>query len=95
MGEINEFGSVPLSCMCPVISRQLNLGYIYKVFLCPVRVLYISRNGAERSGLYTVIAAVLEMLQMEQKVNIPHVLLQQRSRRPQIIQTFVSASLIS
>lgn len=47
------------------------------------------RDGAERSGLYSVISAVLERLQNEQKVNIPQVILQQRGRRPQIIHSFV------
>ncbi|XP_052257824.1 uncharacterized protein LOC127862660 isoform X2 [Dreissena polymorpha] len=44
-------------------------------------------NGAERSGLYCAIAAVLDRLNAEQKVNIPHTVQQLRGRRPELIHT--------
>ncbi|KAL3867989.1 hypothetical protein ACJMK2_040830, partial [Sinanodonta woodiana] len=42
-------------------------------------------NGAERSGLFCVIAALLERTKIEQDVAVEQIIKQMRSRRPQII----------
>jgi len=47
------------------------------------------RDGASRSGLYCVLSSVLERLQVEQKVDIPSVILHMRHQRPHIITSLV------
>lgn len=48
------------------------------------------RNGLERSGLFCVISAVVERLNIEHDVAITQVIEQMRCCRPQIITTVVS-----
>lgn len=45
-------------------------------------------DGAERSGLFCAVAAVLDRLQMDKKINIPQTVLQLRTRRPQLVHSF-------
>ena len=47
------------------------------------------RNGAERSGLFCVISAVIERMKIEQDVAITQVIEQMRNNRGQIIPTQV------
>ncbi|CAG2241350.1 PTPRK [Mytilus edulis] len=47
-------------------------------------------NGCDKSGLYCVLATVIERLRIEQDVDIQHIIKQMRNRRPQIIPNFVS-----
>ncbi|XP_052097093.1 receptor-type tyrosine-protein phosphatase S-like [Mytilus californianus] len=42
-------------------------------------------NGCDKSGLYCVLATVLERLRIEQDIDIQHIIKQTRNRRPQII----------
>jgi hypothetical protein len=49
-----------------------------------------TRNGVDKSGLYCVISAVIERLQIEQDVAISQVIEEMRSAREQIIPSVVS-----
>ncbi|XP_071163472.1 receptor-type tyrosine-protein phosphatase alpha-like isoform X2 [Mytilus edulis] len=42
-------------------------------------------NGCDKSGLYCVLATVLERLRIEQDIDIQHIIKQTRNRRPEII----------
>ncbi|CAG2220214.1 Phosphatidylinositol phosphatase PTPRQ,Tyrosine-protein phosphatase non-receptor type 11 [Mytilus edulis] len=42
-------------------------------------------NGCDKSGLYCVLATVLERLRIEQDIDIQHIIKQTRNKRPQII----------
>ncbi|OPL33592.1 receptor-type mu tyrosine-protein phosphatase, partial [Mytilus galloprovincialis] len=42
-------------------------------------------NGCDKSGLYCVLATVLERLRIEQDIDIQHIIKQIRNKRPQII----------
>ncbi|KAL4235732.1 hypothetical protein ACF0H5_004124 [Mactra antiquata] len=44
-------------------------------------------DGAERSGLFCAVSAILERLKLAKKVNIPQIIMQLRARRPQLIKT--------
>ncbi|VDI01974.1 Hypothetical predicted protein [Mytilus galloprovincialis] len=46
-------------------------------------------NGCDKSGLYCVLATVIERLRIEQDVEIQHIIKQMRNRRPQIIPNYV------
>lgn len=50
---------------------------------------YSYRNGCDKSGLYCVLATVIERLRIEQDVDIQHIIKQMRNRRPQIIPNYV------
>ncbi|CAC5383561.1 PTPRK [Mytilus coruscus] len=45
-------------------------------------------NGCDKSGLYCVLATVIERLRTEQDVDIQHIIKQMRNRRPQIIPNY-------
>ncbi|CAG2232464.1 PTPRT [Mytilus edulis] len=45
-------------------------------------------NGCDKSGLYCVLATVIERLRIEQDVDIQHIIKQMRNRRPQIIPNY-------
>ncbi|XP_071163740.1 receptor-type tyrosine-protein phosphatase kappa-like [Mytilus edulis] len=45
-------------------------------------------NGCDKSGLYCVLATVIEQLRIEQDVDIQHIIKQMRNRRPQIIPNY-------
>ena len=51
---------------------------------------YSYRNGCDKSGLYCVLATVIERLRIEQDVDIQHIIKQMRNRRPQIIPNYVN-----
>ncbi|KAK3607687.1 hypothetical protein CHS0354_010676 [Potamilus streckersoni] len=44
-------------------------------------------NGAERSGLFCVVAALVERTKIEQDVAVEQIIKQMRSIRPQVIQS--------
>jgi hypothetical protein len=52
-----------------------------------------TRNGVDKSGLYCVISAVIERLQIEQDVAISQVIEEMRNAREQIIPSVVSVGL--
>ncbi|XP_063428115.1 receptor-type tyrosine-protein phosphatase T-like [Mytilus trossulus] len=45
-------------------------------------------NGCDKSGLYCVLATVIERLRIEQDVDIQHIIKQMRNMRPQIIPNY-------
>jgi hypothetical protein len=56
---------------------------------------YSYRNGCDKSGLYCVLATVIERLTIEQDVDIQHIIKQMRNRRPQIIPNYVNICYVT
>ena len=54
-----------------------------------LRFLFLSRNGADKSGLFCVLWAVLERMRNEREVAIAETVKTFRVRRPQIIPNVV------
>jgi len=52
------------------------------------------RNGADKSGLFCTVMAILDRVKVEQEVVIPQIIKQLRSTRPQFIPNMVLILLL-